>query len=138
MLVQEPIKVNTRQRGITDITNQVNEIVKSSGIEIGICQLFCQHTSASLIISENYDSDVKLDIETFLHGLVKDGDPRFSHVMEGEDDMSAHIRTLLTETSLSLPVQKGHLGLGQWQGICLYEHRYNGHERNILLTCIGK
>ena len=134
---QEILTIKTSGRGIIDISDKISSIVTSTKINTGICHLFCQHTSASLIITENYDSDVKVDIETFLSQLVKDGDPAFTHRLEGDDDMAAHIRTLLTASSLSMPIVGGHLGLGQWQGICLYEHRYQPHRRNIVLSMIG-
>jgi secondary thiamine-phosphate synthase enzyme len=134
---QEILTIMTSGRGIIDISDKISSIVKSAKLNKGICHLFCQHTSASLIITENYDSDVKVDIETFLSQLVKDGDPDFTHRLEGDDDMAAHIRSVLTASSLSIPIIDGRLGLGQWQGVCLYEHRYQPHRRNIVLSMIG-
>ena len=97
-----------------------------------------QHTSASLLINENYDPDVLVDLESFFERLVPDGDPLFIHTAEGKDDMPAHIRAALTQTTLSIPIRQGKVALGQWQGIFLYEHRYHSHDRRILMHIIGE
>ncbi|MFN3233808.1 MAG: secondary thiamine-phosphate synthase enzyme YjbQ [Gammaproteobacteria bacterium] len=133
MAIQKAVKIKTQGRGIYDITDQVAQCVSQS-VNAGLCHVFCQHTSASLILCENYDGDVKIDIETFFLNLVKDGDPRFKHTIEGPDDMAAHIRTLLTQSSLTIPIVDAQLGLGTWQGVCLYEHRLHSHDRQIVIT----
>ena len=112
--------------------------VNESDCKEGLLTLFVQHTSASLLINENYDPDVLVDLESFFERLVPDGDSLFIHTAEGEDDMPAHIRTALTQTSLSIPIKQGKVALGQWQGIFLYEHRYQSHERRILMHAIGE
>lgn len=133
---QSIITVDTSGRGTQDITADIATAANTK-IQAGLCHLFLQHTSASLILCENYDSQVRRDLENYLIRLVPDGDPLFKHVSEGQDDMPAHIRTILTQTSLTIPIQNGKLALGTWQGIYLYEHRYQLHHRNILITSMG-
>ncbi len=136
--MQITIKVDTVRRGMYDITPMINhELRKSCHINTGVCHLFCQHTSASLTICENQDPEVKRDMEVFLSELVIDGDDRFEHQAEGPDDMPAHIRTMLTNHNLTIPVINGQLGLGTWQSIYLYEHRTSPHCRSIVLTFIA-
>ncbi|MDR3501977.1 MAG: secondary thiamine-phosphate synthase enzyme YjbQ [Legionella sp.] len=137
-LEQHSIYLNTSGRGTTDVTAEIAAIVANTAIQQGLCQLFLQHTSASLMICENYDQQVRKDLESFLVRLVPDGDPLFKHVIEGKDDMPAHVRTVLTQTSLTIPVHDGKLALGTWQGIYLYEHRYQPHKRHLLLTILGQ
>lgn len=131
------IEVHTRGRGTTEITLQVQDAVAESGIADGLCTVFVHHTSASLIINENADPDVQRDLDAFLSRLVPDGDPLFVHTMEGPDDMSAHVRTALTQTSLSVPVNGGRCALGTWQGIFVWEHRHRGHRRKVTVTVVG-
>lgn len=134
---QHLLLIPTEGRGAKDITSEITSVLKPINIRTGMCNLFLQHTSASLIICENYDPQVKMDLEHFLVKLVPDGDPLFQHISEGDDDMPAHVRTILTQTSLSIPIQAGKLALGTWQGICLYEHRYQAHKRSLLITICG-
>lgn len=129
-------EVRTQGRGMTEITSEVAGLVSRSGADNGLLNIFIQHTSASLFINENADPDVRLDLETFLSELVPDGDPRFVHNAEGGDDMPAHVRSVLTATTLSIPVRRGRLALGTWQGIYLWEHRLRGHIRCVELTVI--
>jgi secondary thiamine-phosphate synthase enzyme len=131
------IVVNTQGRKLYDITPQVKAWAKSCGLKTGLTTLYIQHTSASLLINENYDHDVLVDMEAFLNRLVPDGDPLFIHTVEGPDDMPAHVRTALTQTHLSIPLLNGEIALGQWQGIFLYEHRHIPASRRILLHLIG-
>ena len=138
MIYQETVTVVTAGRGTTDITPQLDRQLKLSGITTGICNIFIQHTSASLIVCENADTAVRVDLETFMSTLVKDGDPAFRHDTEGADDMPAHIRSILTECSLTIPVSHGRFMLGTWQGIYLYEHRHSGFNRRILITVYGE
>ena len=136
-ITQANLSINTMGRGTQDITAEIISAVANTKIQAGLCHLFIQHTSASLILCENYDSQVRRDLENYLIRLVPDGDPLFKHISEGQDDMPAHIRTILTQTSLTIPIQNGKLALGTWQGIYLYEHRYQPHHRNILITIMG-
>ena len=133
----QTLTVETRGRGITEITAGVQDAVASSGIAEGLCTVFIHHTSASLIINENADMDVQRDLEAFLSRLVPDGDSLYVHTMEGPDDMPAHVRTAITQTSLSIPVAGGRCALGTWQGVFLWEHRLRGHRRRVTVTVVG-
>lgn len=135
---QAPFTVTTRGRGPVEITHHVNEHLRQSGLETGLCHVFCCHTSASLTITENADPTVLRDLEGHLVRTIPDGDPRYAHDMEGPDDMSAHIRSVLTGTGLTVPFARGRLSLGTWQGIFLWEHRTHGHGRRVIVTCQGE
>ncbi|EHL31710.1 secondary thiamine-phosphate synthase enzyme YjbQ [Legionella drancourtii] len=136
-LEQFSMTVETVGRGTTDITAEIAAVLANATIQQGLCHLFLQHTSASLMLCENYDAQVRQDLENFLTRLIPDGDPLFKHVIEGVDDMPAHIRTILTQTSLTIPLQNKKLALGTWQGIYLYEHRYQSHQRHLKITVMG-
>lgn len=138
MIYQQKLHVSTTGRDTYNISNRITDAIADSTIQHGICQLFVQHTSASLILCENADPSVRVDLENFMARLVKDGDDRFEHADEGPDDMPAHIRTILTQSSLSLPVNNGRCDLGTWQGIFLWEHRTIPHNRTIAVTIIGE
>ena len=129
--------VRTHGRGTTEITRQVQDAVRASGISDGLCTVFIHHTSASLIVNENADPDVQRDLDAFLSRLVPDGDSIFVHTMEGPDDMPAHVRTALTQTSLSIPVTDARCALGTWQGVFVWEHRHRGHRRQVTVTVVG-
>ena len=129
--------VPTRGRGTYDITRTIDEHIRESGIETGLCHIFVHHTSASLILCENADPDVRVDLETFMARLVPDGDPMFIHTAEGPDDMPAHVRSIITQNSLSIPVTRGRSALGTWQGIYLWEHRTMAHQRRVTVTVTG-
>jgi secondary thiamine-phosphate synthase enzyme len=131
------LTVSTRGRGLVDITGEVQKAVKGTGIREGLCTLFLHHTSASLLISENADPVVQRDLEAFFSRLVKDGDPLFQHDAEGPDDMPAHVRTVLTQVSLSVPVKDGQADLGTWQGVYLWEHRTSPHRRRVTVSVLG-
>lgn len=131
------ISVPTPGRGMYEITQETRLWVRSSGIHSGMLTVFMRHTSASLMIQENADPSVQADLERFLARLVPDGDPIFQHRQEGKDDMAAHVRTALTQTHLSIPVADGVPVLGTWQGIFVYEHRYESRSRNVMLHLIG-
>ena len=133
MIHQETLRQKTGGRGTYDITAKVAAAVRNSGVRTGLCHLFLQHTSASLIICENADPSVRSDLERLLARLVPDGDPIFEHTMEGPDDMPAHVRAILTKMEMTLPVSNGHCALGTWQGVYLYEHRYHPHDRRVVL-----
>ena len=124
MTFQEQLTIQSQGRSTIEITSQIERFLNDSGITTGICTLFIQHTSASLLITENADPTVRIDLETILQRIAPDGDPEYQHDYEGDDDMSAHIRCMLTNDSLSIPIQNNRLSLGTWQGIFLYEHRY--------------
>lgn len=136
-LEQFTLSLNTPGRGTQEITTKINEVLAKANSDSGLCHLFLQHTSASLMICENYDQQVRADLENFLLRLAPDGDPLFQHIIEGKDDMPAHIRTILTETNLTIPVHNHQLALGTWQGVFLYEHRYQAHQRTLMITLIG-
>jgi secondary thiamine-phosphate synthase enzyme len=136
-LFQTEIVLETRGRGTYEITDRVAVAVGSAGVGAGLCHVFMTHTSASLMICENADPDVRRDLERFMSDLAPDGDPRFVHTAEGDDDMPAHVRSVLTQTDLTLPVRDGRLALGTWQGIYVWEHRTLGHRRRILVTVQG-
>lgn len=129
--------VETRGRGTYPITDRVREAVAGSGVTDGLCTVFVHHTSASLLINENADPDVRRDLDAFLERLVPDGDALFRHVAEGPDDMPAHVRAALTLTSLSIPVADGRPDLGTWQGVYLWEHRRAPHRRRLTVTTFG-
>ena len=135
---QSRISLRTAGRGLSEVTAQLADAVRASGIGEGLLTLFVRHTSASLLIQENADPDVRHDLERFFARLVKDGDPLFQHRSEGPDDMPAHVRAALTATQLSIPVCNGRLVLGTWQGIYLWEHRTRGHERELVVHVLGE
>lgn len=134
---QTSFSIETRGRGTYEITDKIAGVVAHSGIGTGLCHVFVQHTSASLIICENADPSVRDDLERYFERLVKDGDPLYRHDAEGPDDMPAHIRSVLTQTGLTVPVAQGRLALGTWQGIYLWEHRYRGSARRLVVTVAG-
>ena len=127
------LTIETSGQGLYEITGEVSGVVHSEASSDGLCTLFCQHTSASLTIQENADPTAKSDLEEWLMRLVPEDDPHFTHTYEGPDDMPAHIKTALTSTSLSIPVNKGTLMLGTWQGIYLWEHRSSKHRRKVIV-----
>jgi secondary thiamine-phosphate synthase enzyme len=128
------LAVRTKGRGFTELTQDVASVVRDSGVADGLCNVFLAHTSASLIAGENWDQSVRRDLEAFMGRLAPDGDPLYEHDVEGPDDMPAHIRTMLTQSSIVIPVGAGDLQLGRWQGIYLWEHRTISHERRVIVT----
>ena len=138
MIQRQILQITTGGRGLIELSPEVHKIVDGSGFDTGICQVFLHHTSASLIISENADPDVLTDLENYISRIVKDGDPEYRHRMEGADDMAAHIRSVLTQSEISLPITNGRLALGTWQGLYLWEHRYQSHRRHLTVTLIGE
>lgn len=137
MIYQDGFAVPTPGRATIDITALVAGHVEASRVVTGICTVFLQHTSASLMLCENADPDVRHDLESFMARLVPDGSSHFRHVAEGPDDMPAHVRSVLTASSLVIPVSDGGLALGLWQGIYLWEHRSAPHQRRVLITVMG-
>ena len=134
---QGSLEIRTTPKSFLDITSQVQDFVSKSSIQNGVCNLFIKHTSASLVIQENYDPSVRQDFETIFSNLAPEDFP-YAHNMEGKDDMPAHIRTALTSTSEAVPVMNGKLSLGTWQGIYLWEHRDQSHNRNVMVSLIGE
>lgn len=134
---QTTFSIETRGRGTYEVTDRIGAAVRDSGVSAGLCHVFVQHTSASLIICENADPTVRQDLERYFESLVKDGDPMYRHDAEGPDDMPAHIRSILTQTGLSVPITHSRLALGTWQGIYLWEHRYHGSARRLVVTILG-
>lgn len=138
MWKQYYIDLNSNGRGTYDITLQVNERVVESGVGTGLAHLFIHHTSASLILCENADPAVRTDLEAYMSRAVPDGDPLFRHTAEGPDDMPAHVRSIMTQSSISIPIAENRLALGTWQGIYLWEHRHDPHQRHITITINGE
>jgi secondary thiamine-phosphate synthase enzyme len=134
---QETVVHHTRGRGLWEITAEIERTVDAAGVRVGLCTVFLSHTSASLVVQENADPSARRDLERFLERLVPDGDPSFTHVAEGPDDMPSHIRAALTATSLSIPIAAGRLALGTWQGIYLWEHRLSGSRRHLTIHVQG-
>jgi len=134
---QNTLEFDTRGRGTIELTADVQDAVAASGIGTGLCSVFVHHTSASLIITENADPSVREDLEAFMARLAPDGDAAYRHDAEGPDDMPAHLRSVLTQTAISVPVAGGRCLLGSWQGIYLWEHRARGHRRRVTVTVIG-
>jgi secondary thiamine-phosphate synthase enzyme len=134
---REKLTIETRGRGTYDITERVQKVVASSGIEDGLCTIFVHHTSASIIVCENADPDVRRDLDAFFARLVPDGDRIFVHTAEGPDDMPSHVRSVLTATSIGVPVESARCDLGTWQGIYLWEHRTAPHRRRVTVLITG-
>src|SRR5437773_9009341 len=130
--------IKTRGRGFYELTAEVSALVRMSDLKTGLVTLHLQHTSASLLIQENADPEVRRDLERFFARLAPDGDPLFRHTMEGDDDMPAHVRAALTAVNLSIPVSGGNLALGVWQGIYLWEHRLQPHHRRVTVHFVGE
>ncbi|MCL4137638.1 UNVERIFIED_CONTAM: hypothetical protein GTU68_065539 [Idotea baltica] len=123
--------------GLIEITHDLNQIISNSNIEHGLCNIFIKHTSASLIIQENADPSAKHDLEQWLNRLVVEDDPLYTHTFEGSDDMPAHIKSILTSTSLNIPIINNSLQLGTWQGVYLWEHRRKSHNRTIVVSTLN-
>ena len=138
MLHQDSFEVATAGRGTYDVTDRVQGVVENGGITSGLCHVFIHHTSASLVLCENADPAVRHDLESFMARTVPDGDPMFTHTAEGPDDMPAHVRSVLTQSDLNIPVIDGRCALGTWQGIFLWEHRHRGHRRTVIVTVQGE
>lgn len=138
MLFQTTLTFRTRGRSTTDITADVTRVIASSGVRTGICTVFVQHTTASLMLCENADADVRHDLETLFARLAPDGDPAWRHDTEGPDDMSSHARSILAGSSVTLPVSDGEPALGTWQGVYLWEHRRASHDRHVVVTVNGE
>jgi len=137
MYKQYKFEISTKGRGLINITDEVAKYISQAGATIGLCHIFLHHTSASLSLCENHDPLVRNDLEAFMQRLVPDGDPLYEHIAEGPDDMPSHVRTVLTQSALMLPITDKKLALGTWQGIYVWEHRMQGHHRKITVTIQG-
>ena len=134
---QASFTVSTPGRSLVEVTRQVASIVAASGVTTGLVTVFCQHTSASLVIQENADPSASRDLLAWFERLAPDGDPRYAHSAEGPDDMPAHLRSAVTKTSETLPITRGQLNIGTWQGLFLFEHRTSPHQRTLVIHCHG-
>jgi secondary thiamine-phosphate synthase enzyme len=132
------LTVGTRGKGLYPFTRGVEQWVGKQGVENGLLTVFIQHTSCSLVIQENADPDVTLDLRDFFERLVPEDDEGYRHTAEGPDDMTSHIRSALTHTSISIPVTSGHMALGTWQGLYVFEHRAHPHQRRVVLQLVGE
>ena len=131
------LTVATKKKGMSDFTALIEQHLHTSGIQEGMCFLYIQHTSASLVISESYDRSAQQDMEAYMEHAVPEGEAWYRHTLEGLDDSPSHIRAMLTNTSLSIPIENGRLALGTWQGVYLFEHRQRGNTRHVLMRCMG-
>jgi secondary thiamine-phosphate synthase enzyme len=138
LISQHELRVATKGRGTYDLSQDVQQVVRNSGVGTGLCHVFIRHTSASLMLCENADPAVLRDMETWMSRAVPDGDPEFTHTAEGPDDMPAHVRSVLTQSDLNLPIADGQCALGTWQGVFLWEHRHAPHRRKVLVTVQGE
>lgn len=138
MFFAQSFTVGTRGRGTYDVTDRIERVVRESEIRRGLCTVFVHHTSASLILCENADPSVRRDLERYFARLVPDGDLIFQHTAEGPDDMPAHIRTILTQSSQTIPIADGRCDLGTWQGLYLWEHRSDPHQRRLTVSIVGE
>ena len=129
----ESIKIEVQAQGLHDITQQINRVIRQSDVNEGLCTVFVQHTSASLIIQENADPSAKHDLENWLNRLVPEYDPLYTHTLEGADDMPAHIKSAITATSIAIPVIQKQMALGTWQGLYLWEHRKQRGQRTVII-----
>lgn len=134
---KDTLQVNTHGKGLHDFTGQVQDSIRRWGIAEGICFLYLQHTSASLVVSESYDPTARQDLEAFMDRIAPEDQPWHRHRLEGADDSPSHMRAMLTDVSLSIPIDNGELSLGRWQGIYLFEHRDRGQRRKVLLRCLS-
>jgi secondary thiamine-phosphate synthase enzyme len=138
VITQTEILVPTAGRGTYDITREVQSAVADTAVSVGLCNVFIRHTSASLMLCENADPAVMRDLEAFMARTVPDGDPLYTHVAEGPDDMAAHVRSVLTHADINLPIRDGRCDLGTWQGVFLWEHRTGPHQRKVTVTVNGE
>ena len=133
---KDQLEVPSQGKGLYDFTDLIQGRIRAWGIQEGMCYLYLQHTSASLVISESYDPTARLDLETFMERLAPEGQTWHRHTLEGADDSPSHLRAMLTDVSLTIPIDEGRLNLGTWQGVYLFEHRSRPHRRHVLLRCL--
>ena len=134
---KDTLEISTRGKGLYPFTESVEARIREWDVQEGMCYLYVQHTSASLVISESYDPSAKMDLEVFMEKLAPENQPWHRHTLEGADDSPSHMRAMLTQTNLTIPVDAGRLSLGTWQGIYLFEHRSRGHRRKVLIRCLA-
>lgn len=134
---KDTIEVNTHGKGLYPFTDEINNRIHQWNIQEGMCFLFVQHTSASLVISESYDPSARVDLEAFMERLAPERQSWYRHTLEGADDSPSHMRAMLTDTDLTIPIDGGDLSLGTWQGVYLFEHRTRGHRRRVLIRCLS-
>ena len=134
---KDTLEISTRGKGLYAFTPAVETLIRSWGIREGMCFLYVQHTSASLVIGENYDPSAKQDMETFMERLVPEAQAWMRHTLEGSDDSSSHLRAIIGASSLSIPIDDGRLSLGTWQGVYLFEHRQHKQDRQVLVRCLA-
>jgi secondary thiamine-phosphate synthase enzyme len=134
---KDTLEINTRGKGLYPFTDKVTAYIRQWDIQEGMCFLYMQHTSASLVISESYDPTARIDLEAFMERLAPERQAWYRHTLEGDDDSPSHMRAMLTDTDLAIPIENGTLSLGTWQGIYLFEHRARSHHRRILIRCLG-
>lgn len=134
---KKTLSIKSDGRGFVDITAEINDIIRDSGVKEGIAYIFLQHTSASLVINENYAPSSRRDMQNFLEHIAPEGESWYVHTLEGKDDSPSHLRTMITHTNLTIPIDDGQLSLGTWQGVFLAEHRKRGHQRQILIRLLG-
>ena len=130
------INIQTKGKGLYPFTDSIGSKVRTWGIHEGMCYLYLQHTSASMVISESYDPTARIDLQSFMDRVAPENQSWYRHVLEGSDDSPSHIRSMLTDTTLSIPIDEGALSLGTWQGVYLFEHRTRGHQRRVLVRCL--
>jgi len=133
---KETIEVKTNSKGLYSFTDLINNLIRKWGVIEGMCFLYMPHTSASLVISESYDPTARIDLEEYMERLAPERQSWYRHTLEGSDDTTSHMRAMLTDTSLSIPIDEGQLSLGTWQGLYIFEHRIRGHQRRILVRCL--
>lgn len=138
MWYQRKIILTSSGRETIDITDKISSIVRDSGVQTGLANVFLQHTSASIMLCENADPTVRDDLETLIGRIAPDADPAYRHDYEGDDDMAAHGRSVFTTNDINLPIADGELALGTWQGLYVWEHRYQSHDRNVMITVQGE
>ncbi len=134
---KDTLQIQTSGKGLFPFTDAINNQINAWGIHEGMCFLYLQHTSASMVISESYDPSARIDLEAFMERLAPENQSWYRHTMEGSDDSPSHMRAMLTDTSLTIPIDDGRLSLGTWQGVYLFEHRARGHRRRVLLRCLS-
>lgn len=134
---KETLNIATRGKGLYPFTQEITSRLRQWGVQEGMCYLYIQHTSASLLISESYDPTARIDLEAFMERLAPPDQPWHRHTLEGADDSPSHMRAMLTPSSLTIPIDAGQLSLGTWQGVYLFEHRASGHRRQVLMRCLS-
>lgn len=134
---KDSLDIQTRGKGLYPFTDAINTQIRAWNVDEGMCYLYIQHTSASMVISESYDPTARIDLEAYMERMAPENQPWYRHTLEGSDDSPSHMRAMLTDTSLTIPIEDGSLSMGTWQGVYLFEHRSRGHRRRVLLRCLS-